>query len=269
MPLKAKRCTAPSTVTLPRMDCILSSIADPSSSAGMVCIASASAGLLVAFFARETTGTGLRTTLASWSPTSVLAGAWSDLRGLFANRRVRAGLGVLFCVQFGLGATNPLMEIYVGDLWSGDPARVPQLTALLFTSLAAAGLVATPLWGRVGDRIGHARALTHAGVATAAIFLGHALVPLYAGLCVARIALGLTSTGPNTAAFGIAATETRAEHRGSAFGAVFSARAFAVSFGAMSGGTLATWIGIEGLFLFVGASVLVVLFALRPLLRAD
>ena len=55
----------------------------------------------------------------------LLAASVRDLAILWRNARLRAAVVLLFWVQFGIGATNPLMELYVADLWRGDPERVP------------------------------------------------------------------------------------------------------------------------------------------------
>ncbi len=218
-----------------------------------VAVASGLSALSIGLFAEEEPG--LRTTLERFSPTTVLGSTWRDLAIIFRAQGLRTAVLVLFLVQFGLGATNPLMELLVRDLWKGDPARIPHLTSLLFTAPAIAIVVATPLWGRFGDRVGHRRALLRSALGSAVAFVLHGLAPAYALLFGARLAIGATSAGSNAAAFGVAAVETRPENRGSAFGAVFSARALAVSLGAMVGGTLAAWIGIRGLFWVAGGTV--------------
>jgi MFS family permease len=180
---------------------------------------------------------------------------------------MRAAVVLLFCVQFGIGATNPLLELYVDRSFGGTPATVASRTAWLFTAFAASALVAMPRWGRLGDRIGHGRALLRSGLGTAVALAAHAFVPVYGLLLVTRVLLGLVSSGTNANAFGVAARETAVERRGSAFGAVFSARALAMSMGAMSGGALATALGIRGLFLAAAGLLLALLVPLAVLGR--
>lgn len=192
----------------------------------------------------------------------LLAASVRDLAILWRNARLRAAVVLLFWVQFGIGATNPLMELYVADLWRGDPERVPVLTASVVTLLALTTIVAMPLWGRYGDRKGHALALRRAAWWSSAGLLAHALVPLYFLLWPARVLLGGAAAGAGPATFGVAADETPVERRGGAVGAVFSARALAVSLSAMSGGFLAGLIGIRGLF--AAAAVALVLVVALP-----
>ncbi|HVS10644.1 MAG TPA: MFS transporter [Planctomycetota bacterium] len=214
---------------------------------------SALGALLVAVFAREdptqrrasTPGTGLRTALRE---------SLGDLGELRRNRTVRAAVLLLFGMQFGLGATNPLLELYVRELRT-SVAWISPSTAALFSAMALASLVAMPLWGRYGDRKGHYRALLRCSAWSAAALLLHAAAPGYEVLLLARVALGVAMAGSAPLAFGVAAAESSAQRRGGAFGVVFSARALAVSLAAVSGGFLSALVGIRGLF--VGAAFLV------------
>lgn len=228
----------------------------------VVAVLSGIAALLVGFFAHEERQ--LRATLETWSPTSVLTDVVGDLRSLVAIPSVRMGLVLLFCLQFGVGSTNPLLEIYVGDLTGRDPETVANLTAWLFTGFAAAALVGSPLWGRWGDSWGHRRAVLLTTVVAAFVLGAHAAVGGFVALLAIRVVLGFFAGGSNACTFGMAALETSNERRGAAFGAVFSARALAVSLGAMSGGALSSLLGIPGLFLAVGVTVVVALLLVRP-----
>jgi DHA1 family multidrug resistance protein-like MFS transporter len=219
--------------------------------------------LLVLAFASEETS--LRTTLERFSPTAVLAGVTRDVRELLHHPRLRWALIVLFVVHFGVGATNPLLQLFVEDLWLGDPARIETLTAWLFTAFAAAGVVSLPVWGRLGDRVGHGRVLAIVAMLAGVFFFAQATVAAYVWLFVARVGMGVAIPGTNSASFGLAAAETAEDRRGGAIGAVFSARALAVSLGALAGGALCTLLTLRGLFLSAGIAIAVVLLMLRVL----
>ncbi|MEM7311272.1 MAG: MFS transporter [Planctomycetota bacterium] len=220
-----------------------------------VSVLAGTGALLVALFAHE--DRTLDEVVESWSPTSLLAHAWSDLQLALSTREVRSALLVLFCVQFGMGSTNPQMELFVRDVWEGDPELVPRMTGFAVTAFALASLVAMPGWGRYGDRVGHTRALLICSLLGALVLGLHALATAYALVVGLRLILGLTLPGSNSTSFGVVATATPVERRGSAMGAAFSARAFAMSFGAMGGGALAGVLGLRGLFLASATMVLI------------
>jgi MFS family permease len=218
--------------------------------------------LLVGLFVSERRE--LDATIASFTPSAVLRNTFADLRESLRLRSVRAALLVLFCAQIGGSAINPQIELFVRDVWRGDPELLGEMTGFAFAAFAVASLFAMPAWGRLGDRMGHARALRLSALCGAAVLGLHATVTAYAALLLVRCLLGLTLSGANATSFGVVATETPVERRGSAMGAAFSARAFAMSFGAMGGGVLAGWIGLRWMFVTAAALVLVGL-AVAPL----
>jgi DHA1 family multidrug resistance protein-like MFS transporter len=226
-----------------------------------VAAASLAGAVLVLLLAEE--DPRLRRSAGPSSLGSIFGSAAKDLAAVAANPRLRRAVVLFTCVQFALGATNPSLELFVEDLWRGSPQRAGSLTATLFSVLALAFIAATPVWGRLGDRAGHGRALRLSALLSAATLALHALAPGYLWLLLARISFGISSPGASAGAFGIAATETPTERRGAAMGAVFSARAFAASLGALAGGALVPVLGIRGLFACSGAGIALTLLMLR------
>ncbi len=211
--------------------------------------------LLVALLASEPPRTA-PAKVRSLAPGEVLGSAINDLRGLARIPALRGALVVLFVVQLGMGSTNPLLELYVEDLWKGDPELVPMWTGAAFSVAAVANVVAMPLWGRSGDRRGHGAMLVRCALWTSLALFAHALAPALGVLLFARVALGAGTAGTGPLAFGVAAAETSADRRGGAFGVVFSARALALAIAASAGGLLSAWVGIRGLYALGGVLVL-------------
>jgi DHA1 family multidrug resistance protein-like MFS transporter len=216
-------------------------------------VGAAASAVLVLLVAVEDPST--RASAGPFSPGAVLRTSWNDVLSLVANRSMRAAMVLYAGVHFALGATSPQMEYFVEAVWRGEHARVEGLTGTLFSVLAVAAIVATPVWARLGDRFGHALALRSAGALSALSLVLHSFVPSYAWLFAVRLVFGLVSPGASAAAFGLAATESEREQRGAAMGAVFSARCFAVSAGSFLGGALAAGLGLRGLFLVAGGVI--------------
>ncbi len=215
-----------------------------------VAMMSGAAALLVALVAeerREADETPLNENSASFL--EMLQGLGRDLQALWERPRMRAGLLLLFVTQFGIGATNPQLELFVRDLSPGLDAAVHQSrTGLLFTAMAVANLVAMPLWGRWGDRIGHLRALIVAS-AICSLALGVTVfVTTFAALLATRVGLSLAGAAMGPCAFALAGSEAPAHRRGSSYGAVFSSRTLSLSLAAGMGGGLVSVLGIQGLF---------------------
>ncbi len=214
---------------------------------------------------------------AGGSPRGVARQTLRDLAELGRNRALRATALLVLCLQFGLGATNPVLELYVEDLlgpqpsgrWvellarvttidASDPAVVLALaTSVLFGGMAFVNLACMPVWGRLGDRFGHRSALV-AAAGGCALALGlQAAAPLYMVLLLGRLLLGLALAGTGPLAFGVAAVETSVDQRGGAFGLVFGARTLSIALGGMLGGALSAWIGIRSVM--AGSALLVCL----------
>jgi len=206
-----------------------------------------------------------------------------DLREVWRTPAVRRALILLFFLQFGLGATNPLMELYVrevfppnsedtltyrflatlGSLAGGERAAVLALaTSVLFGGMALVNLIALPLWGRFGDRAGHNTGLFWCAVGAAVSLAIQALAPLYGVLFVGRMTMGAALAGAGPLAFGVAAAEIDVERRGGAFGVVFSARLLAVALGGAVGGLLAGLLGVRGLMVLASLALVLALMLL-------
>ena len=203
-----------------------------------------------------------------------------DLALVWNAPRVKRATVLLFFLQFGLGATNPLMELYVRELhgsgsdglaWkllarfapvAGETERSALLahgTSVLFGGMALVNLIALPIWGRYGDRAGHQVGLVFCSLGVAASLFLQAAAPSYAWVFFGRMLMGAALAGAGPLAFGVAAAEIDVERRGGAFGVVFSSRLFAVSCGGAIGGALAGALGVRGLMVFAALFLLLVL----------
>jgi DHA1 family multidrug resistance protein-like MFS transporter len=226
-----------------------------------VAVLSLFSALVVFFFAHEDASTR-RSDGARLSPRRALGTLLRDVGELRENGPLRASMLLLFFLQFGMGATNPLMELYVRDVESWWSWLAPS-TAALFFSMSAANLVSMPLWGSLGDRAGAYPALRRCSALCAIALAVQGLAPSYEVLLAARVLFGVAMAGSAPLAFGVAAAESSASQRGGAIGVVFAARAFAIAVASMLGGALSTWVGVRGLFLGSAALLALCLWGLR------
>ncbi|MBL6719775.1 MAG: MFS transporter [Planctomycetes bacterium] len=237
------------------------------------------AAVLVALFAREdrstlgsapgsAPGSDPATAPAPGSAAGVAGALRSvrrDVRSVLGEPALRATAGLVFAVQFGLGAANPILERLVATLvggadepsailralerlpLAGDGARstVTLATSVAFGAMALANLVSLPFWGRYGDRVGARRALVLSAVLCAVALVWQAVAPGLAHLLAARVLFGAATAGIGPLAFGLAAGEVEAGRRGGAFGVVFSARTAAVAVGGSVGGAVAAGLGLR------------------------
>ena len=87
---------------------------------------------LVLVMAREDSGTRRETMPSERSPRALLRAAFTDLREALAIRELRGVVIFLFWLQFGIGITNPLMELFVRDVSGGDTVVVARTTGARF-----------------------------------------------------------------------------------------------------------------------------------------
>lgn len=240
-----------------------------------------SAGL-VAFFAEENPDHRQRAA-GRHTLKGMLAGTGRDLRQVFANPTMRGMALLLFALQFGLGAVNPVLELLVRDQVSGEhlgawawvarwmpgvsvgsPETIQVLaTSVLFGGMAVCNLISLPLWGRYGDRVGHRKALAYCALGSLVSLIIQASTNDYSVLFLGRMLMGVAMAGTGPLAFGLAAGQVGAERRGGAFGVVFSARTLAVAVGAAVGGVLSSVIGVRGLMWLSAVVLGAVLLQLR------
>jgi MFS family permease len=220
--------------------------------AGVALLAGASA-LLVLAFADEVHSS--RGPARAFDLAKALRESFGDLRELRARGSLRSAVALMFWTQFGLGATNPTLDLFVRDLPS-HVAWLAPTTGALFSAAAAASLLAMPLWGRYGDRRGAYPALLRCAVCSALALIFQGASPSYEVLLVARVAFGAAMAGSGPLAFGVAAAESSADQRGGAMGIVFAARALSIAIAASAGGALAAWLGFRTVFFLSGAVLL-------------
>ena len=185
------------------------------------------------------------------------------------ERRQRTNLRLLWVSQFantaGLMLLVPIMPLYVHELgaspasagiWAGASIAAPALPLALVT----------PLWGRLGDRIGQKWMVVRAlvGLAAAMAFMALAAGPL--GLLIARLAQG-SFGGVVEAAAAFVGSDADDGGRGSAMGRSYSATAAGALAGPVAGGLLLSTGRMDVLLLMISASSAVLAMLCAVLLK--
>ncbi len=156
-----------------------------------------SGGLLAALFVREVE----QLAQGPWRP------RWlSSLRELLAAPRIGVLilLSFLFAVMWYGSVTN--ISVFVIQLLEAggteaNPTEEAYWVGAAAVALAASMLIATPVWGRIIDRIGPGRVLAFCAAATVATHLPLLVLETPLQLVISRIAFGLTAAGMPTATF--------------------------------------------------------------------
>ncbi len=220
----------------------------------------------------------------------VLRSTAGDIGDVLKIRALRSAVFVVFALQFGLGAVNPTLEIYVEELFAGrvlegtywevltsaagteglglHDRAVALATSVSFAVMAVANLLSLSMWGRYGDSIGHRRALIHCAVLSVLAISIQAAAPVFSLLLIGRFVMGIGMAGIGPLAFGLAAGEASVGRRGGAFGVVFSARTLAVATGGMIGGALYPVLGARGVMVMSALLLIATLGTFRFARRA-
>ena len=190
-----------------------------------------------------------------------------DLRPLVGNRQLQALWVMSFVVFFGFSAMWPIMTYFVQYI--GIPIdKVAAYSAYVMFVTGSLMTVMAPVWGKLGDRIGHRRILIGTTAACGLVLIPHALIRTYAQFFALRVVATAPGAGiqPTTAAL-VAGTMPRSQY-GGAYGVLASARALAGSVGPIVGGMIGRYWDIRWVFVWVGMVTLVAsvwaAFAVRP-----
>ncbi|MBW0104394.1 MFS transporter, partial [Pseudonocardia sp. KRD291] len=157
----------------------------------------------------------------------------------------------------GLMMLVPIMPFYIERMGPRDAGAVATWAGVAIAAPALALVIATPLWGRLGDRVGRKWMVVRAlvGLAASMAVMATAATPL--ALVAGRLLQG-TLGGVVEAAAGFASTTGEKGKKGAALGKSFSATAAGSLVGPLAGGALVGTGGLSALMLVIGGLAAVV-----------
>lgn len=163
---------------------------------------------------------------------------------------------VTFLLQFAMISPMSLLPLYVQKL-HGSAVDIALWAGFVVAVTGLSNMVASPLLGRLSDRIGAHRVLTFALVGTSLTLIPQAFATTVWQLIIIRFMMGVFMGGllPSVNALIRSYTPDGMESR--SFGFNTSALALGNMMGAVIGGFMAGFIGIEGLFIVSGCLLLV------------
>ncbi|MEK3786209.1 MULTISPECIES: MFS transporter [Paenibacillus] len=207
------------------------------------------ASLLALFLVKENFS---RSEAAKMPQTSVLEG----LKELSHTPQLPALFTVTFLLQFAMISTVTLLPLYVQNLY-GTAEGIALVAGFVTAVTGLSNMLSSPILGRVSDRVGAHRVLLVALAGTAMMLIPQAFVQSVTQLAAVRFMMGVFMGGllPSVNALIRSYTPEGMESR--AFGFNTSALALGNMLGAVIGGVLSGFIGIEGLFIMSGCMLLV------------
>ena len=194
---------------------------------------------------------------------------WDEERTIFGRRvyvwqlNLYSLLAVLFVAFVGFYFSSPFLPLFVRELGVSDPGAVAIWSGILIGAGPVSAVIASPLWGRVADRIGGRVMLTRTVFGFAllnALTAFSTNVYQFAGL---RLAMG-TLGGFTAVAMALASMSSPPARTTRSIGLVQSAQILGLMVGPAIGGLVADHLGLRAAFL--GSSLMAVLAGINMLL---
>ncbi|WP_270170076.1 MFS transporter [Paenibacillus sp. SYP-B4298] len=169
--------------------------------------------------------------------------------------QLTALFAVTFMIQFAMLSPMPLIPLYVQHL-HGTAENLAFWAGFVGSVTGLSNMVASPLLGRLGDRVGQERILGVALLGSAVLFIPQAFVSSVWQLVIVRFLLGIFLGGliPTVNALIRRFTPEGMESRAYSFNS--STLALGNMIGPVTGGLVSGWIGISGVFLISAAMLL-------------
>lgn len=202
------------------------------------------AALVVLRFVREPRRDGPRTASASLR----------ENLNLVRRQPLPVAIMGLFLTQLALLIVLPFFALFVESLGVA-PERLSTTTGVLIGLTGATMSVAAPLWGRVSDRFGRRRTILVALATGSLTLFLQGLATDVRGLFVLRALQGVLAAGMLPALYSIIAHVTPEARRGGIMAFGSSATLLGGLVGPLSGGYLASAVGMRAVF-FIGAALL-------------
>ncbi len=193
-----------------------------------------------------------RAKAASQKSISILAG-FSELRAI---KQLPALFSVTFIIQFAMLSSMPIMTLFVEDL-HGSQRNLALLAGMVGSITGMSNMIASPLLGRLADRIGPGKILLVSLIGASITFIPQAYATEVWQLFAARFVLGMFMGGmiPTVNALIRRYTPDGMVSRSYAFNSSFLSLGNMV--GPSVGGLLSGYAGFSGVFLLSGTLLLI------------
>jgi MFS family permease len=163
---------------------------------------------------------------------------------------------VTFLIQFAMIGPMPLMPLFVQQLL-GTNANIAFWSGLVGSAAGLSNMVASPLLGRLSDRIGQERILGISLIGAALLFIPQAMAHDLWQLLVFRFLQGIFLGGLIPSVNALIRRFTPDGMEGRSFSFNSSTLSLGNMIGPIVGGFISGWIGIAGVFLTSAALFLV------------
>lgn len=174
-----------------------------------------------------------------------------DLKDVFDSRALVRLLFLLLCFQLSLNMIQPLITLHIADL-QGNMQGAVLSAGLVLALIGIAGIVASPLWGRAGEKYGFARVLAICLFTAGFVVSMQFFIERLWLFSVVQFMFGLFVAGVTPAVNTLVVRSTDNAFRGRSFGLTTSANQLGAMIGPLIGGGLGLFMGIHWIFVATG-----------------
>lgn len=185
----------------------------------------------------------------------------NDFRVAVSNRNLLIMLFTVMLFQSAVMILQPVLPIYIGEIMEGRDASL--VTGVLFSLVGVATVIAAPLWGKRGEKLGFRDVLLIGLVGASVLSIPHAFTNNIVVLGVLRFLFGLFLAALMPSSNAMIAKAVPADFRGRAFGISNSFSQMGAVVGPLIGGLIGGYWGIRPVFIVTGIMLAVTAFWLK------
>ena len=179
-----------------------------------------------------------------------------DLKLALRNRGLLYVMFMFFLVQTCIMTIQPLITLYVGELMGGAGKASVTMSGWIFSLAGIAGIIASPYWGKRGQRRGFVKTLCLVLCCAGGVNLCQVFVSTIWEFAAIQFIYGLFLAGAVPNINSTLVELTPQEMRGKAFGLTTSAQQFGGVVGPMLGGILGNLVPTRFVLFFTGLILL-------------
>jgi DHA1 family multidrug resistance protein-like MFS transporter len=172
-------------------------------------------------------------------------------RMAFRNRGLMSMLLLLVLFQLSVNMIQPLLTLHIAKLQGGLQGAVLS-AGFVLSLIGIAGILASPVWGRLGERKGYYRILVICLITAGMVISMQYFVQDLWLFAVVQFIFGLFMAGIGPIVNTLVVQSTDEQFRGRSFGLTTSANQFGSMLGPLIGGLLGLAVGIHWIFVATG-----------------
>ena len=172
-------------------------------------------------------------------------------RMAFRNKGLMSMLLILVVFQLSVNMIQPLLTLHIAKLQGGLQGAVLS-AGFVLSLIGIAGILASPVWGRLGERKGYYRILILCLLTAGMVISMQFFVQDLWLFAIVQFIFGLFMAGIGPIVNTLVVKSTDEQFRGRSFGLTTSANQFGSMLGPLIGGLLGLAVGIHWIFVATG-----------------